>query len=115
MLDTVDELIRRFETHRPAVLLSICRDITRLQIREQTLTKAGFRVVSASSFQAAWAISEYCDFSVVVIDRECCSELSALVLKQRYTTVETEPNCDGRKLVEDLAHRFQLQATGSVH
>ena len=85
MLESVKDIVQRFEARRPSVLISICPDITRLQIREQTLSAAGFNVVSASTFQAAWALSEYCDFSVVVLDHECCLELSALVMKQRYS------------------------------
>ena len=115
MIEPVKELIRRFEARRPAVLISICPDITRLQIREQTLTAAGFNVVSASTFQAAWALSAYCDFSVVVLDHECCLELSALVMKQRYSSFETWPEMAEDKLVKEITNIFSLQATGSVH
>ena len=115
MLENVKETIRRLEAPRPSVLLSVCPDITRLQIREQTLVAAGFNVVSASTFQAAWAMSEYCDFSLVVLDHECCSELSALVMKQRYSSFETWPAMDESKLVREVSNIFHLQATGSVH
>jgi hypothetical protein len=84
------------------VVLSICTDLDRTTRRERALSAAGFRVVSANTFQAASAMSQYCPFRVVVLDHECCSELASLVLGTPYVILDTEPQANEEDLVQDL-------------
>ena len=87
--------------NRP-VVLSICLDLDRTKAREEALSAAGFRVISASTFQAASAISHHCAFRIIVLDHECCAELNSLVLKTPYLIIGTEPGADENHLVQDL-------------
>jgi hypothetical protein len=82
--------------------VSICTDLDRTTRRERALSAAGFRVVSANTFQAASAMSQYCPFRVVVLDHECCSELASLVLGTPYVILDTEPQANEEDLVQDL-------------
>jgi len=91
--------------HLPAscsVVLSICIDLERTTRRERALSDAGFRVVSASTFQAASAISQHCAFRIVVLDHECCSELASLTLETPYIILGTESGADENDMVQDL-------------
>jgi hypothetical protein len=84
------------------VVLSICTDLDRTIRREQALAAAGFTVVSANTFQAASAMSQYCPFRIVVLDHECCSELASLVLRTPYVILGTEAEVTEEDLVQDL-------------
>ena len=84
------------------VVLSICLDVDRARNREQALSSAGFRVISASTIEAAVAVSHHCEFSIVVLDHECCSQLNSLSLKPPYVILGRAPAADENKLVQDL-------------
>ena len=95
------DLAKNQPPHRTAVL-SICLDLQRTLKREQALSSAGFRVVSATTVEAALAMSCYYEFSVIVLDEECCAPLPRLNLERPYTIVRSPAYNDENLLIEHL-------------
>ena len=83
-------------------VLSICLDLNRTRNREQALSSAGFRVVSVTTFEAALAVSQHCEFRIVVLDHECCSQLTSLDLEPPYVIFGREADSNDNQLAQDL-------------
>jgi hypothetical protein len=77
-------------------------DLARSRKREKALVAVGFRVVSATTFQCAKAMAEHCNFSIVLLDHECCAELASVQLPPPYLIVGTEPGIDESILAQNL-------------
>jgi hypothetical protein len=105
---TSDEATHRSLANRP-VILSICLDLTRSHKREKALVAAGFRVVSATTFQCARAMEEHCKFFIVVLDQECCSELASVRLVPPYLIIGTESGVDESSLAQRLSNWCQFE------
>ena len=84
------------------IVLSICLDVHRTRNREQALSSAGFRVISVTTFEAALAVCQYCEFRIVVLDHECCSQLTSLHLEPPYVIFGREADSNDSQLVQDL-------------
>ncbi len=97
-------------------LLSICPDIERLETRAKALKAAGFRVVSVSTIQAAAAVAQCCDFSLVMVDHDCPSEVGELEFRGARVLASV-PGDDGiSKALNTLlsAQRNARPAAGSL-
>jgi hypothetical protein len=69
------------------LLLSVCTNVNRMEMREHDLASAGYQVLSATTLAAAWAMAKYCNFDLVVLDSDCATDLAALGFHSRFRCV----------------------------
>jgi hypothetical protein len=110
------EIAAKYESSHWPVLLSVCPDIDRMQIREHTLHAAGYVVASASTLFAAEQMCHLCSFDLVLLDRECVTDDEVAGLLQRYPSVLLEPGWSELQLLSKLKEALQIErATAAVH
>ncbi len=98
------------------VLLSVCPNLDRLQMREHALVSAGYHVVSASTLVAAWGMAQFCKFDLVLLDDECVSEGESGTLQERCATVLLQPSASDKEVIAQLAKVLTtVNASIAVH
>lgn len=95
------------------LLLSVCTDVNRMEMREHDLSSAGYQVLSATSLAAAWAMAKYCNFDLVVLDSECATDLAAAGFRSRFHCVVLNRDTPQHELLTKLSSLLR-QRSGTV-
>lgn len=85
------------------LLLSVCTDVDRMEMREHDLASAGYQVVSATTLAAAWAMAKYCKFDLVVLDSDCATDMAALGFRSRFQCVVLNRDTPQEELLGKLS------------
>lgn len=96
------------------LLLSVCTDVNRMEMREHDLSSAGYQVLSATSLAAAWAMAKYCNFDLVVLDSECATDLAAAGFRSRFHCVVLNRDTPQHELLTRLSTLLRQRAA-TVH
>lgn len=85
------------------LLLSVCPDVDRMEMREHDLASAGYQVLSATTLAAAWAMAKYCNFDIVVIDSDYATDLAALGFTTRFRCIVLKRDMQQEELLGKLS------------
>ena len=89
-------------------ILLVCPNEDRLNRLKTAVHSAGFRTISASSLDDAWAKTYAYDLNAVVIDHELKNDIAASAFRQRFITLNLNQDAVPEAVVMELTGLFRL-------
>jgi hypothetical protein len=88
------------------LILIVCANEARLNRLKGAVQSVGFRTVSTSALDQAWARTEFFDFGAVVIDYELKNDIAASAFRQRFITLNLNADVAPEAVVMELTNLF---------